>query len=141
MKRKHRHLDGEGEEESKKQQRGYGGTVGRIGINLRRRFVEGGETERINSCESMIVEIKEQNAQQHQHRSGQRVEKEFDRCVEFAWAAPDADQQIHWNQHRFPEYKEQEEIERHEYAKHPGLKNQEPDVIFLDAVLDSGPRR
>ncbi len=88
-----------------------------------------------------MVEVEEQNAQQHQHRAGQGVEEEFDRGVEFARAAPDADQQVHRHQHGFPENKEEEEIERHEDAEHAGLQHQKPDVVFLHAILDRGPRR
>ena len=85
------------------------------------------------------MEVQEQDAQQHQHRAGQGVEKKFDGGVEFARAAPDADQQIHRHEHGFPEDEEEEEIERHENAEHAGLQNQKPDVIFLDAILDGGP--
>ena len=87
------------------------------------------------------MEIEEQDTQQHQHGAGQRVEEELDRGVKFARAAPDADQQVHRNQHGFPEDEEEEEIKRHEDAEHAGLQNQEPDVVFLDTILDGGPGR
>ncbi len=56
------------------------------------------------------MEVKEQNAEQHQHRSSQGVEEELDGRVKLARSAPDADQQIHWDQHGFPENEEEEEI-------------------------------
>ncbi len=86
------------------------------------------------------MEVQEQDAQQHQHRAEQRVQEELDRRVELARAAPDADQQVHRDQHGFPENEEEEEIERHEDAQHAGLQHQKPDVVFLHAILDRGPR-
>ena len=129
----HRDFNGKGEEESEEQQRGDGGSVGRIGINFRRGFVESGEAEGIDAGQRMVMEIEEQDAQQHQHRASQGVEEKLDRGVKLARAAPDADQQVHRDQHGFPENEEEEEIERHEDAEHAGLQNQKPDVIFLDA--------
>ena len=71
----------------------------------------------------------------------QRVQEELDGGVELARAAPDADQQVHRHEHRFPENEEEEEVERHEHAEHARLQNQKPDVVLLHAVLDGGPRR
>ncbi len=72
-------------------------------------------------------------------RAEQRVQEELDGRIKFARAAPDADQQIHRHQHRFPENEEEEKIERHEDAEHSRLQHQKPDVIFFDAVVDGGP--
>jgi hypothetical protein len=135
----HRNLDGEGEEKSEEQERSDGRSVGRVGVNFRRSFVEGRDAERINASQVLVMEVKKQNAEQHQHRASQCVEEELDRRVEFARAAPDADQEVHRDQHGFPENEEEEEIERHEDAEHAGLQNQEPDVVFFDAVLDGCP--
>ena len=85
------------------------------------------------------LEIKRQNAQQHDHRADQRVQEKFDRGVQAAVAAPDADQEIHRHQHHFPEHIEEEEIERHENAQHADLQQQEQNVIFLGANLDGAP--
>ncbi len=87
-----------------------------------------------------VVEIKKQDRKQHQHRTKQSVEEELDGGVKFTRTAPDADQQVHGNQHRFPEHKEEKEIERHEDAQHTGLQHQEPDVVFLDPIFDRRPR-
>ena len=133
----HRHFDGEGEEEAQEQQRGDVRTV--VGINLRRGFVESLEAEGVDAGYVLMMEVEEQDAQQHQHRAGQRVEEELDGGVEFARASPDADQQVHRDEHGFPENEEEEEIERHEDAEHAGLEDEKPDVVFLDAILDRGP--
>jgi hypothetical protein len=88
-----------------------------------------------------MVEVKKQNTQQHQHRAGQSVQEEFDGSVKLTRPAPNSDQQVHRHEHRFPEHEEQEKIERHEDAQHARLQHQKPDVVFLDAILDRGPRR
>ena len=117
--------------------------VGRpvVGVDLRRGLVQLRDAEGVDAGDGVVMEVQEQDAEQHQHRTSQRVEEELDGGVELARAAPDADQQVHRDQHRFPEHEEQEEIERHEDAQHAGLQNQKPDVVFLHALLDRGPRR
>ena len=51
-------------------------------------------------------------------------------------ASPYANQEVHRNQRHFPENVEQHEIERHEDAEHPGLKQKEQNVIFLFRVFE-----
>ena len=87
-----------------------------------------------------MMEVQEQNPQQHQHRTSQRIQEELDGSVEFSRPAPYSDQQVHRHEHRFPENKEEEEIQRHKDAEHSRLQHQEPDVVFLDAILDRRPR-
>ncbi len=87
------------------------------------------------------MEIQEQDSQQHQHRAKQGVEEELDGRVQLARAAPDANQQIHRYQHGLPEDEEQEHVVGHEDAEHARLQYQEPNVVFLHAVLDGIPRR
>ena len=87
------------------------------------------------------VEINRQDREQHQHRTSQRIEEEFDRRVQPPLAAPHADQEIHRHEHHFPENVEQHEIERHENAEHAGLQQQQQDVVFLFAFVNCGPRR
>ena len=54
--------------------------------------------------------------------------------------APHADEEIHGDQHCFPEEKEQEEIEGNEDANHPGFESQQKQVKFLDAMMRAMPR-
>ena len=75
--------------------------------------------------ESVRVEVNRQDRKQHQHRTCQRVQEEFDRRIEPPLAAPDADQEIHRHEHHFPENVEEHEIERHENAEHARLQQQE----------------
>ncbi len=135
VKRKHRNLDGKSNKEGDEEpDRG-------VERNQRCRLIKFRNAEGENAGNCVVMEVEEQNAQQHEHGAQQRVQKELDGRIEFARAAPDADQQIHRHQHRFPENEEEEEIERHEDAHHSRLQHQKPDVIFLHPNLDGGPRR
>ena len=122
------------------QQDGKGRTIRRIVEDQRRRLVQSLNAEGVLAGLMEVVEVQEQDGKQHQHGTEQRVEEKLDGGVEFSRAAPDADQQVHGDQHGFPENKEQEEIQRHEDAQHAGLQNQKPDVVFLHPVFDRGPR-
>jgi hypothetical protein len=137
VEREHRYFDGEGEEETQKEQ--CRDTRAVVGINARRGVVESLQSECVSAGHVLMVEVKEQDAEQHQHGTGQRVEEEFDGGVELAGTSPDTDQQVHGHEHGFPENEEEEKIERHEDAEHAGLQHQKPDVVFLDAILDGGP--
>ena len=59
-------------------------------------------------------EVEVEQRDQHQHRAEQRVEEELDRRVLVPRAAPDADQEVHRQEHDFPEDVEEEEVERDE---------------------------
>src|ERR1019366_472182 len=108
-----------------------------VRINLRCSLVQLNNAERVHLRvrHAVMMEVQKQNAQQHQHRASQGVEEELNGGVELARAAPDPNQQVHGNQHRFPEDEEQEEIQRHEDAEHARLQKQKPDVVFLDPIL------
>ena len=88
-----------------------------------------------------MLPIEHQNSEQHQDRADQGIDHELDRRVAAPRAAPDRDDEVHRDQHGFPEDKEEQEIERHEDAQHAGLQDQEKGVIFLETVLDRGPAR
>ena len=76
-----------------------------------------------------VVQIRQrQNRQQHQHAAGHRVENELHRRVDAALVAPDADQEVHRDQHRVPEDVEQEQVERDEHADHRALEQQHADA-------------
>src|SRR3989441_10413255 len=66
------------------------------------------------------------------------VEDELDRRVNAVGAAPDADDEVHRDQHRLPEDVEEEEVEADEHAEHPRLEDQHRDHEFLPPVLDTG---
>jgi len=82
------------------------------------------------------VEVEGQHDQQHQHRADQSIYEELDGGVNPAGASPDADQEVHGQQHDLPEDVEEEEVQRHEGAHHAGFQEQEEGVVALHAGLD-----
>src|SRR5438477_4766713 len=118
---KHRYLDGKRQKKRQEEKNGKRRAIGRIVENERRCFVQSLNTECVLPGLMEVVEVEKQHGKQHQHRTKQGVEKKLDGGVELPRASPDADQQIHGNQHGFPENKEEEEIEGHEHAQHAGL--------------------
>src|SRR5204862_8126266 len=118
MEREHRYFDGKTNKESKEQ-------PDRIMIwNVRRGCVKGLNAECVNSSHRVVIEVQEQNSQQHQDRASQGVQEKFDSGVELARASADANKQIHGHQHGLPEHKEEEEVRGHEHAQHACLEDQ-----------------
>ena len=103
--------------------------------------MELGDVERVDARERVVVEVERQDAEQHHDAADQRVEEELDRRVEPVGAAPDADEEVHRHQHHFPEQEEQQEVQRHERAEHPGLQHEQEDVVLLHPLGDRRPRR
>ena len=97
----------------------------------------GNDVERTVAANSLTtVEIAGHDGHQHQHGAGQREQEELDGGVFLARPAPHADEEVHRQQHHFPEHIEQEEIERQEHPQHAGLEQQEQNVIALLCLLD-----
>jgi hypothetical protein len=143
VEREHRHLDREAHEERQED------PELKLGWNLRRdpvqhRHLEGwcvaesGQSDRGQT--GAVEEVECQDADQHQHRADQCVEEELDRRVQLARPAPDPDQEVHRDQHDLPEHVEQDEIQRAENPQHPGLEEQQEDVVLLLAVGDGAER-
>jgi hypothetical protein len=84
--------------------------------------------------------IKPQDADQHEDRSSHGVQNKFDGGVNAAVVAPDADQQVHGDEHHFPEEEEKEKVEGEEDADDANFEKQDGDEEFLDALLDAAPR-
>ena len=82
-------------------------------------------------------EIKRENGDQHESAAEQRVEKELDRGVFAARPAPDADQEVHRQQHHFPENEEQEKIESAENAHHAGVEQEKQREVAFDRLVDA----
>ncbi len=82
-------------------------------------------------------EIEGNNSDEHQNASCHGIEKELDSSVNSAfWVSPDADQEIHRNQHDLPEYVKQDEIESYQCTHHTGFEEEEGNHELLDAILD-----
>ena len=80
-----------------------------------------------------------EQGQQHEHRAGQGVEEELEGGIDPARAAPDADDEVHRDQHTFEEDVEDHEIQRAEHADHHGFQHQEGEHEFAHPGLDAFP--
>ncbi len=69
--------------------------------------------------------VEPQDRHQHQDRAEHCVQHEFQRGIDAPPVSPDADQEIHRDQHHFPEQEEQEQVERNEDADHSGFENEQ----------------
>ena len=136
MEREHRHLDRERDQERREHR-----TLEHLAVGAL--TPAGGEFEDIERSFARLIEVRlvgGDDADQHQQRAEQRVEKELDRRVDPVLAAPHPDQQRHRDQHDLPEDVEDEEIERHEHAEHAGFEQQQRDVILARPAIDGVPR-
>ena len=72
------------------------------------------------ACRAVQVagEVEHQQGDEHQHAADQGEEEELDGGVLPPRAAPDADEEVHRQQHHFPEHVEEEEVQGHEDAQH-----------------------
>ena len=130
VEREHRHLDREGEEEAGE------------GEELERR-VEAEAAQRLvveragpRARGDLVGVGHAQDRDEHEQRADERVEDELDRGVDAVGAAPDADDQVHRDEHELPEDVEEEHVEREEHADHADLEHQEGDHVLLHALLD-----
>ena len=76
---------------------------------------------------------------QQQKAAGEGEEKELDRGIDAVRSAPDPDDQVHGNQHHFPEDIEQDHVEGAENPDHRGFHNQQGDHEFADPGPNSCP--
>ena len=127
MERKHRHFHGKRGEEGPEQP---GLQPGRILGVTQREDVEGVFPG---------VEIEHDNRHQQQDAAGQGIQEKLDGRVYAVGSAPDPDQQVHGDQHGFPEDVEQHEVQRDEHAECGGFHDEQADHEFSDARPDRGP--
>ncbi len=85
------------------------------------------------------VPVHRHDGEQHQHRAGERVEKELEARIDAPRPTPDADDEEHRNQPALEEQIEQHQVERGEGAHHQRLEHQEGDHVFPHAPLDRLP--
>ena len=133
VEREHRDLDREAEEEREEDPP--------LQVERQIQLVELGDVERVRTGHAVAVEVHRQDAQQHHDAADQRVEEKLDGGIQPVRAAPDADEEIHRHQHDLPEEEEEQEVERHERAEHPGLQDEQEDVVLLHALGNGVPRR
>ena len=127
MERKHGHFHGKRGKEGPEQPGLQPGRI--LGIAQRE------DIERFFPC----VKIEHDNGHEQQDAPGQGIQEKLDGRVHAIGAAPNPDQQIHGNQHGFPEHVEQHEVQRDEHAQRGGFHHEQADHEFPDARLDRGP--
>ncbi len=81
-----------------------------------------------------------EDGDQHQQAAGHGVEEELDRRVDPPLAAPDADQEVHRDQHDLPEDVEEEEVVGDQGAEHAGGEQQHGGAEERPVLLDPLPR-
>ncbi len=86
-----------------------------------------------------VMEVEGHDRQEHQDASHHREEEELDGRIDPVRAAPYPDEEVHGDQHQFPEDVEENEIQGAQGADHRRFQKEEGDVIFLDLVLDRLP--
>jgi hypothetical protein len=79
--------------------------------------------------------------EQEQRGPGGRIEEELEGGVDAAVVAPHADEEVHRDEHRFPEHEEQEEVDRHENAHEGGLEGQHQGEVGVDPLRHVGRRQ
>jgi hypothetical protein len=83
------------------------------------------------------VEVEDQNGDEHEHAADHGIDEKFDGGVDPALGvAPDPDQQVHGNEHDFPEDVEKEKVEGHKNPDHPRFQEEEADHELFDLLLD-----
>ncbi len=71
---------------------------------------------------------------QQPQRSAHGVDHELKRGVVAICTPPLIDEEVHRHQTNFPEYKEDQQVNGHEHAEHPGFQEQEQHHVRFDAV-------
>ena len=132
MEREHRSFDAEREKEADKQQNVGDLTArkqpgDRADVLLQRRQVK---------RRRAAQKVQSHDGDQHDHRAGHRVQEELDGRIDAPLAAPDADDEIHRDQHPFPEQVVQHQVQGQKDAQHGGLHHQHPSVELPAAGVD-----
>ncbi len=90
----------------------------------------------VPGCLSMN-EIHDEDRHKHQNASHHGVKKELDRGVHPPlWVSPDPNQEIHRNEHDFPENVKQDQIEGHQRPHHARFEEEEGNHELFDPGLD-----
>ena len=126
MKREQRHLD--------RKRQGKGGKQPALGVERNDQLVQVQQIEGHHPLLAVVQIGYIQDRHQHQQAADHGVQQKFEGRINAARPAPDADQEIHRDQHDLPEHVEQEQVNGHEGAQHAGLQEQEKELILLDPV-------
>ena len=77
---------------------------------------------------------------EHGEAAREGVDEELQGRVRAVGATPDADEEVHRDEHYLPEQVEQDQVERDEHADEPGLEQQQQREVLAHAVLDAARR-
>ena len=83
--------------------------------------------------------VKVENRKEHQQTADHREDEELQGGIDPFLATPDANDEIHRDQHRLVEEVEENQIESEEGTDHAGLEQQDGDMEFFDTVVDRWP--
>src|SRR4029077_6970815 len=126
-----RHLDGEGQEE--------GGEEEKLGSHRERYLAAHEHGLYLRQIKRTAELIEPDHGHEHQNRAEHGVNNEFDRGVDAAFVPPDSDQEVHGDEHGFPEKEEEKKIERNKDADHAGFEHQQADEEAAYALVDGFP--
>ncbi|MCG3118110.1 MAG: hypothetical protein ALAOOOJD_00244 [bacterium] len=128
VKRKHWNFNGEGKPERKKEPD--------LIILREEQIANLHEIEGQRAGDFAVVEINKENRHQHQQAADHGINEKLQCGVNTARPAPHADDEIHRNEHRFPEKVEEQQVETGKHAHHAGFQQQHRNQIALDAFFN-----
>jgi hypothetical protein len=103
----------------------------------------GVEVEAVEVCKVEVaatgLEVQGDQGDQHEHGTGHGIDEELHGRVDLLFPPPDADDEVHGDEHDFPEDVEKKQVERDEGTEHPHLKQQQADHVFLHPLLHRRP--
>ena len=111
VEREHRDLDREREGKRREQPKGPRAHV--LGILYQMRVAE-----RVNTRLASHDVVHHQDGDEHEQRAEEGVNEELDGGIHPARTTPCPDEEIHRDEHDFPEHIEQEHVERDKHAEH-----------------------
>ena len=89
----------------------------------------------------VAVQVEPDEGQEHEDAAGQGVEEELDGRVLPPRPAPDADEEVHRQEHDLPEHVEEEEVEGDEDAEHARDQEGVHGEVALELVVDAVARQ
>ena len=129
VEREHGDLDGEGQAEGQEEPD--------LQVQRQRKLVKLQKIEGVFAGLGPVLEVENQNGGQHEDAADHGVDEEFHGGVDAPLRVPpDPDQQVHGNQHHFPENVKKEKVKGDENPDHARLQEEEADHELLDLVLD-----
>ncbi len=131
MEGEHRHFYGKSQRKGEKEPD--------LNAWIQRQVVKIEKVERIHAGRLVIGRVEVKDGHQHQQAAHHGEQDKFDRGIDLAVSSPDTDQEVHRDQHGFPEHVKEEQVERDKHADDPCLEHQHEDQVFLGSLFDVCP--